>query len=103
MTATQIDTTQIDRTLSDSIYKIYNDTDIIFNEEYEPLIKCCVSEKWWFHNSGVAGITAYDTSTYNYCTLLDCCSWCLECRLDKSLCCNNKSNFYICCCVIYFT
>ena len=64
---------------------------------------CCITDQWWFEHSGIAGFNNYDEDINNWCTCLDCCTWCLECKIKKPVCCIKETNCYICCFVIYFT
>jgi hypothetical protein len=64
---------------------------------------CCISDKWCFEHSGIAGFKQYDEHKNNCCTCLDCCTWCLEFKFKKPMNCIKDTNCYICCFTIYFT
>lgn len=73
------------------------------NTKRDNTICCCISNKWCFEHSGIAVFPNYDTNKNNCCTCLDCCSWCLEFKINKPIICIKNTNCYICCIVIYFT
>jgi hypothetical protein len=93
-------------TETESLYNAVTnfDNNLLAQSEYKYFIKCCcISEKWCFNHIGIATISEYDESINNYCTCLDCCTWCLEFRFEKMSTCKKETNCYLCCCVIYFT
>ncbi len=82
---------------------INNDGEMLFSREDKSMICCCISNKWLFEHSGIAGFTTYDENKNNCCTCLDCCTWCLEFKLRKPINYMKDTNCYICCFAIYFT
>jgi hypothetical protein len=64
---------------------------------------CCISDKWCFQHTGLAGVKEYDDIANNFCICLDCCTWCLEFKTTKISCiCKKNTICYLCCCSIYF-
>jgi len=67
------------------------------------ILSCsCITEKWCFEHTGIAGIKEYNDNVSNCCTCLDCCTWCLEFRTRKYSICEKQTACYLCCCSIYF-
>jgi len=89
---------------NETLYQVSRNSDsIVFIKPNKKKMCCCVTEKWCFEHSGIAGFTSYDENKTNYCTCLDCCTWCLEFKLNKPINCMKDTNCYICCFAIYFT
>lgn len=63
---------------------------------------CCFSNRWWFKHTNPAIYTNYDENYCQCCKFLDCCTWCLEFRNKKCLCCKNNVVCFMCCCTITF-
>lgn len=80
-----------------------SDTDPFTNVNIDKRLCCCISYKWCFEHSGIVVFPNYDKNKNNYCTCLDCCTWCLEFNIKKPVICIKDTNCYICCTVIYFT
>lgn len=95
----------MDNSYSDTAYKAARSSDIIYfaPSEEKYILCCCISEKWCFEHSGIAGLNQYDESKNNYCKCLDCCSWCLEFNFKKPCKSVKDFNCYLCCLTIYFT
>jgi hypothetical protein len=94
---------------SDTLYNAVRNSDKISlnksndhtNDKY--LIPCCcVTDKWCFEHSGIAIPKQYSETEFNCCTCLDCCTWCLEVKIQKYSICVKQTNCYLCCCSIYF-
>ncbi len=89
---------------NETLYQASRNSDsIVFIKPNKKKICCCVTEKWCFEHSGIAGFTSYDENKNNCCTCLDCCTWCLEFKLRKPTNYMKDTNCYICCFAIYFT
>jgi hypothetical protein len=90
---------------SDTLYNVVENSDKSLlrppNDNYL-ICCCCITEKWCFDHTGISGNREYDDTVYNCCTCLDCCTWCLEFRIKKYSICIKQTNFYLCCCSIYF-
>ena len=90
---------------SDTLYNAVRNSSGKISKPYKNKIMlncCCVTEKWCFQHTGLAGIKGYDDNLNNCCTCLDCCTWCLEFRTNKYSICQRQTAFYLCCCSIYF-
>lgn len=90
---------------SETLYREvrYSDGIRLFPSEDKYLICCCITEKWCFEHSGIAGFKEYDETKNNYCKCLDCCTWCLELNYGTPFICLKDTNCYLCCLTIYFT
>jgi hypothetical protein len=83
---------------NETLYQVsVNSDSIIFTKPNKrKTIFCCISDKWCFEHSGIAGFTTYDENKNNCCI-------CLEFKLKKPFNCIKDTNCYICCFVINFT
>lgn len=79
-----------------------NKNNINIDDYNETNLCCCINEVWCFNHTGISALRGYDTNINNYCTCLDCCSWCLVFNCRKTSICEKETNCYICCCTIYF-
>ena len=89
---------------SETLYQasINYDSTVFIKPNKIKTICCCISQKWCFEHSGIAGFKYYDENKNNCCTCLDCCSWCLEFRFKKMPIFSKEMSCYMCCCAIYF-
>ncbi len=92
---------------SEITYKTFTNSDEDLSskssEDKYTLSYCCITDKWYFEHTGLAGIKEYDDSVNNCCVCLDCCTWCLEFRTNKTCICKKQTICYLCCCSFYFT
>ena len=88
---------------SETLYKASTDSQIkLLRPSEDKYMCCCITYEWCFNHSGIAAFKEYDDTKINCCTVLDCCSWCLEINIHKR-CCIKDINCYLCCCVIYYS
>jgi len=90
----------------ETLYTVCSNSDGILRQPSEHkyiFCCCCITEKWCFEHSGIAGFKEYDDTKNNCCKCLDCCTWCLELNYKKPFCCIKETYCYLCCLTINFT
>jgi hypothetical protein len=89
----------------ETLYTICSNSDPIFRSPSDNryVMCCCITEKWCFEHSGIAGLKEYDETKNNCCKCLDCCTWCLEFNYKTRFNCLKDTYCYLCCLSINFT